>query len=84
MQLPLRDVNSFGCHVSAGGGYHSSQRGEVHRRVEEAGLGERCPFRGGHERLEGREKKTNNYSENSFIETCFYFESKCMLGELLL
>lgn len=97
MQLPLRDVNSFGCHVCAGG-YHSSQRGEGHRCVEEAGLGEPRTFRGGHERLEeGGKQKKDQQLFRRFIKdmllipddmvTCssFYFESsECMLGELLL
>lgn len=53
VQLSLGDVNSFGCHVWAGG-HHSSQRREGHGRVEEAGLGGPRPFRGGHQRLEKR------------------------------
>jgi len=54
VQLPLRDVNSFGGQVPAGG-YHSSKGGAGDRRVEEALLREPRAFGGGHQRLEDRQ-----------------------------
>lgn len=58
VQLPLRDVNSFGGQVSTGG-YHGSQRGELYRRVEEAVLGEPAAFGGGHQRLDKRQRSVS-------------------------
>lgn len=56
VQLSLRDVNSFGGWVSTGG-YQRSQRGEGHRRVEEAVLGEPHPVGGGHLRLDEEDSR---------------------------
>lgn len=54
VQLPLWDVKSFVGEVSTGW-YHSSQRGEGHRCVEEAVLGEPRPFWGVHQWLNKRQ-----------------------------
>lgn len=53
VQFSLRDVNSF-CSWMSTGGYHSSQRRQRDRRVEEA-VREPRPFRGGHQRLNNRQ-----------------------------
>lgn len=65
VQLPLRDVNSFGGRVSTGG-YHGSKWREGDRRVEEAVLGEPRPFGGGHQRLEQEDSRQCSVSPTAF------------------